>query len=248
MPKFVIDAGHGLHTAGKRIPDESMREWEFNSAVATLVCDMLAEYENVITIRTDDVTGETDVPLGERTKKGIKALANLFISIHANAYGKGGFNMARGVETYVHPTCSPRTKEIASHIHDELVYRTGRRDRGLKSANFQVLRDTTNKEMSSVLVECGFMTNKEEAKLLKSDAYREKCAKAIVNALVKIYKLVKKVEKVEVQPEPMSSTKVLYRVFVNGTQVIALSDLDNLANFVKRCAERGEKEVRIEKV
>ena len=35
--------------------------------------------------------------------------------------------------------------------------------------------------MTSILVECGFMTNKEEAKLLKSESYRLKCARAIID-------------------------------------------------------------------
>ena len=52
------------------------------------------------------------------------------------------------------------------------------KDRGIKESgnSLGILRET---KMSAVLVECGFMTNPQEAELLKSDAYRKKVAKAI---------------------------------------------------------------------
>jgi hypothetical protein len=56
-------------------------------------------------------------------------------------------------------------------------------------ANFHVLRET---RMPAILVECGFMTNREEYGLLKSDAYRRKCAEAIVIGIVEVYGLKKK--------------------------------------------------------
>ena len=43
--------------------------------------------------------------------------------------------------------------------------------------------------MPAILVECGFMTNREECELLKSDAYRRKCAEAIVAGIVEVYGL-----------------------------------------------------------
>lgn len=59
------------------------------------------------------------------------------------------------------------------------------RETGVKATNFQVLRET---KMTAILEECGFMTNKEEAKLLKSDSYRKKGAQAIVKDLINQYK------------------------------------------------------------
>lgn len=58
----------------------------------------------------------------------------------------------------------------------------------------------------AILVECGFMDNREEAALLKTDTYRRKCAEAIVAGIVSTYGLkrreavssVNKDEKVEV--------------------------------------------------
>ncbi len=53
-------------------------------------------------------------------------------------------------------------------------------DRGVKKANFAVLRET---RMPAILIECGFMTNREEAALLMEKAYRLQRAKAIAHAL-----------------------------------------------------------------
>jgi hypothetical protein len=51
------------------------------------------------------------------------------------------------------------------------------------------------------LVECGFMDNRQEAALLKSDEYRRKCAKAIVVGLVETYGLRRKA----VSPPPVQA-------------------------------------------
>jgi len=83
-----------------------------------------------------------------------------------------------------------------------LVKATKRNDRGIKTANFAVLRETS---MPAILVECGFMTNKEEAALLKSDAYRQTCASAIVRGLANMYGLKKK-EVVKVAKDENVST------------------------------------------
>jgi len=183
--KIVIDAGHGPETPGKRSPDGSLREYHFNSAVARYVADALLHgYEGVDILMTHD--DSRDVPLKERTDKANAWKADLFVSIHANAYGDGGWNSAQGIETYVYETRPPAAVALANAVQRQLIRATGRPDRGVKSANFHVLRET---RMTAILVECGFMTHREECELLKSDAYRRKCAEAIVAGIVETYGL-----------------------------------------------------------
>ena len=55
-------------------------------------------------------------------------------------------------------------------------------DRGVKQAPFVVLIGAV---MPSVLAEISFITNPQEAKLLKSNAYRQKIAEALFNAIRK---------------------------------------------------------------
>ena len=77
---------------------------------------------------------------------------------------------------------------MAKRIH-KYSKELGLKDRGIKVANFQVLRDT---EMPAVLIEHGFYTNKEECEKLKSDSFRQKCAiydaKGILEQLGMAYK------------------------------------------------------------
>lgn len=174
--KIMIDAGHGPHTNGKRSPDGRLREFHFNAAVAEeLKKRLVLDGHSVFFSHQPDV----DVPLHERTLLANRLKVELFISIHANAFG-ASFNSANGIETLIYPKAQTATKRIAQLTQQALVLSTGRHDRGIKTGDFAVLRDTA---MPAILVECGFMTNREEAALLSSDPYRKRCAAAIAFAV-----------------------------------------------------------------
>src|SRR5690625_4807002 len=138
MVKFAIDAGHGNFTSGKRAPDDSMREFHFNSVVAKYVNDQLKSYNGVQTTYTHDPTGKRDVPLSERTNKANNWGATAFISIHANAF-RGTWHTGGGIETYAYTTKPRGSTQLATKIQDELIKATGLRNRGVKFANFHVL-------------------------------------------------------------------------------------------------------------
>jgi N-acetylmuramoyl-L-alanine amidase len=184
--RIAIDAGHGPQTPGKRSPDGSLREYQYNSAVARYLADeLLHGYEDVEILMTHD--DSRDVPLKERTDKANAWQADLFVSIHANAAGDGAaWNHAQGIETFVHATNPPAAAALANAVQRQLIRATGRPDRGVKTANFHVLRET---KMTAILVECGFMTNREECELLKSDGYRRKCAEAIAAGIAETFGL-----------------------------------------------------------
>lgn len=211
--KIVLDAGHGYNTAGKRTPD-GMREYEFNRVVAQYARQELLNYQNVEILFTH--SDDRDVPLQERTDRANSWGANAFVSIHANAYGTGGWNSVQGIETYTPTVHSPNSDRLASSVHRRLIQATGRRDRGIKSANFHVLRETT---MRAILCECGFMTHYQEAQLLKTDSYRRTCARAIVDGIVEHFNL-------KLKPTAPPTTG-LYKVQVGAFQ--AKENADNLA-------------------
>lgn len=169
---IILDAGHGPDTPGKRSPDGSLREFHFNKNVAQLAKEILVSRGMKVLISHD---GTKDVPLKERTALANKVNATLFVSIHANAFGSQ-WNEAQGIETYIYPSAGVKTRTLGKLLHESLLHATHRKDRGLKTADFAVLRET---KMPAVLVECGFMTNREEAALLLDNAYRLQCAHAI---------------------------------------------------------------------
>jgi N-acetylmuramoyl-L-alanine amidase len=202
MSTYGIDCGHAGFgvTSGKRLPDGSMYEWDFNNAVGVLVEEKLLTYENVKIVRLDDRTGKKDVPLVERVSKARKEKVDTVVSIHANAYGSS-WNEAEGIETFISSDNLPSSELVlASAIQNQLIRETGRKNRGVKRGNLYMTK--VSNSIPSVLVECGFMTNKEEATLLKSQSYREKCADAIVTGIVEV-------DKLKLKPKP-TSDKMFY--------------------------------------
>lgn len=218
--KIAIDAGHGYETPGKRTVD-GMKEYEFNRAVAGDMKKLLEKYEGVTVLFTH--SDQRDVPLNERTTKANKEKVDVFISIHANAHGNGNqWTSAEGIETYVYTTKPKTATRLAQMVQNELISSTKRKDRGVKTANFHVLKATS---MTAILCECGFMTNKEEAVLLQTSSYRLTCAKAIVDAIVKYYQLTK-------TKSTISSS--LYKV-----QVGAFSNKQNAEALAKELKAKG---------
>ena len=176
-----IDPGHAKSTAGKRSFDSSLLEYEFNRAVSLWLKYHL-ERHGVKTIYSCDVDTASDVSLSERCRTANNKKADLFVSIHANAYGLT-WNSANGWEIFHHKN-SPKGKRLAEAIQKTSIPFLGLRDRGIKTNNFTVLTGTN---MPSVLIEHGFYTNKEECEKLKSLEFRKKCAiadaKGILNYL-----------------------------------------------------------------
>jgi N-acetylmuramoyl-L-alanine amidase len=218
--KIILDAGHYPNTPGKRSPDGLLKEFQFNSRVADLVKNELQYYQDVQVKFSHAI--DRDVPLSERCQIANNWNADCFVSIHANAFGNV-WNNANGIETYIYKSKPPEALTLAAEIQTQLIRQTGRFNRGVKTADFYVLRHT---KMTAILVECGFMTNKDEAELLKSEKYRLQCARSIIDGLVKVYNL-KPTPKIKPQTSP-----TLYRV-----QVGAFSERENaesLANQLKR--------------
>lgn len=222
--KIILDAGHGYETPGKRSPD-GIREYEINRAIAIYARDLLAAYQNVSVFFTH--SDKQDIPLKIRTEQANTMNADCFISIHANAYGDGTtWNSANGVETFIHPVANAETVGLAELIQKNLYISTGLRNRGVKRANFHVLRET---KMTAILIECGFMTNVEEMKLLKTDAFRRACAEAIVKGITEKYRLKKKIISVSADQAPPAG---LYKVQVGAFK--EKKKADELANSLKK--------------
>jgi hypothetical protein len=69
---------------------------------------------------------------------------------------------------------------MAANVHDELVEATGFRDRGVKAANFHVIKNT---HMPAILVETGFVSNAVEEQHLVDPQMQDKMAQAITNGV-----------------------------------------------------------------
>lgn len=227
---IAIDDGHGMLTAGKRTPifpdgtrspetgKNFMHENEFNRAVKRYLKVELERcgFRTILVAPTD-----ADTPLSTRVAVANNAKADLYISIHANAntsqWGSWG-----GTETYTYGL-SGESYRIGRIIHKHLMKGTPLRDRGVKDGSW--LYVIKNTRMPAVLVECAFMDNLAEAKLLLSDAFRRECAREIAMGICEAYGVAYKPE--NSNPTPSN----LYRVRKSWTdansQIGAYANLDS---------------------
>ena len=188
MVKIAIDAGHGMNTAGKRTPSGE-REWSFNNKVAIAAIAKLNMYQNIQILRLDDATGKTDVPLKTRTDRANAWNADVLVSCHHNAYtGKWGSH--GGVETYTYPGASQNSRDVATLVHPLVVKAMVLRDRGKKTMNLHMLRES---KMPAILVEGGFMDSTTDIIALRSDQKLKAQGEAIGQGLAAYFNLKLKV-------------------------------------------------------
>ncbi|HEY8342294.1 MAG TPA: N-acetylmuramoyl-L-alanine amidase [Calditerricola sp.] len=187
MPKIVVlDPGHGCDTPGKRSPDGSLREYEFNGDVASRAKKLLEDRGIKVILTRSTAKDAKDVSLSKRVAVANQAKADLFISIHANAHGNGrAWTTARGYEVWIYAPGGERevlAKRLLAYAGKLLKPMDPDFPlRGIKhNSSFYVLKHT---KMAAALVEHAFMTNPRDCALLKSDEFRQKAAEHIARAV-----------------------------------------------------------------
>lgn len=170
---ICLDPGHYSGIAGKRSPDGTYEEHEFNLDMAKRLKTLLERCGVTVTLTRDR---DVDVTLQKRVQiaNAIKDL-DLFFSIHSNAAGNNGWYSAKGYLVYTSQAGDTAKRNIAAKKILARAKEAGITIRGTGIAHslLYVLRYT---EAPAVLVEHGFHTNKEETELLKSSEYRQKLA------------------------------------------------------------------------
>lgn len=168
---FMLDAGHGGSDSGAVY--NGRLEKNDNLRITLAVGERLARSgERVLYTRTDDST----VDLTYRSTMANSAGATYFVSFHRNSASTVG----RGVEVYYYTGLSAQSTaaRMAAPVQDALVA-CGFHNRGVKQANFSVLRRTS---MPAILVELAFINN--EAENAKLDPEFDRIADAIASALL----------------------------------------------------------------
>ena len=184
---LVLDAGHSLNTAGKETYKGSkgvIKEWSMNDSVCRKIQSILKDFDVTI-YRTDDATGKTDISLSERVKRCNNYNADLFISIHHNAYSN---TTATGTEVYMHANGTKEDKKLADLVAPKLAQKTGLKNRGSKKAAFAVL----SCKATAILVEGGFMTAKKDYEVITTDSGQQAYAEAVAECIISFLGLKKK--------------------------------------------------------
>ncbi len=177
----VIDPGHGGNDPGHLSLDKKhASEKELNLLIAKKVGGYIEKYlTNVEVIYTR--TADTYPTLDERVAKANASNADYFLSIHCNGNSK---KHVHGTESHVHSFQAKKAYALAQQLEREFSTRAGRHSRGIKNTDdrektLQVLKFT---RMTSVLIECGFLTNEKEASYLNSNYGQDIIASAIFRA------------------------------------------------------------------
>lgn len=176
MAKVAIDPGHRKDTPGKRYAD--FLEYEFNDDIAKRLKKHLEHngFQTLLTIETETHPYSETTSAGQSKNLQVRASrandwgADLFVSVHANAHGD---TKAQGYESFIYSPGGEKERLARLIENRAKEYLPELKFRGIKTANFAVLRRTV---MPAVLVEHGFFTNDHDRALLKTDEFRERCA------------------------------------------------------------------------
>jgi N-acetylmuramoyl-L-alanine amidase len=210
MSKYLvaIDAGHGMHTAGKRTVKMSkdlyidgklvrkkgltIRENEWNRGVSKYLSAALKRC-GIDTMFTADMTGKTDIALSTRASKANAAKADILISNHYNAIGSCAKWQTRVKGLLVMHTKNSSSNSIklgnlaVKHLEKDINYEYSyglMKDVDMSGFTLAILRQTT---MPAILIEYGFMDYEKEAKLMLDKKHQEKCAEAVAKAVCEYF-------------------------------------------------------------
>lgn len=192
---IIVDAGHGGIDPGSMTDDESIKEKDVNLKIAKKVKELIeASGAVVILTRNDDTSLYTEEAgktirqkynenLRNRKKIIQESSADMFVSIHLNKFPQS--SKYYGAQTF-YPSGKEEDKQLATYIQSELkrvVDNTNNRQ--IKPSNdIYLIKDN---EIPSTLIECGFLSNDKEAKLLNDEEYQDQIAWAIYVGIQKYF-------------------------------------------------------------
>lgn len=182
--KIVIDAGHGGIDGGVKGIKTGIKESDLNLSIAQKLQDEFLEigFEVVLTRPTQDgLYGTSAKGFKKRDmlkRKEIVEESNpaLVLSIHQNFYPT---HSTRGAQVFYHPS-NEKSKTLALCVQEKLnaLYtKQNVKGRSAFSADYFMLTCTL---APSVIVECGFLSNEKDEKLLVQESWQKHLAESIV--------------------------------------------------------------------
>lgn len=169
MGVYGIDMGHSLSGAGTGASGLLVEVVE-NRKIGKRLIEMLKEKGHTVINCTVDSASSTNEQLAGIVRKANAQKLDLFVSIHLNAGG------GHGTEVYTYPTASATAKSKAKIINDAVVSSCNFRNRGVKTSNLYVLRETV---APAVLVEVCFVDSAEDKTKLNTEAVARAIFKGI---------------------------------------------------------------------
>lgn len=176
--KVYIDAGHRNNINDWGATGNNQRESVLALQISKKLRKSLEDH-NIICFTSRE--SENDIlTKSERCQRANTLKVDLFVSIHINSFKE---EHANGIEVWYYDN-----KDFAKSICDKMCLHTKATNRGAKqNQSFEVLNST---KMLAVLVECGFISNKDECNKLSNETYQDKLVQGITEAILERFKIV----------------------------------------------------------
>ena len=185
---FIIDPGHGIPDGGA-VGVDGTTEQELNLAISLKLSKMLAQNgcPNVLTREDENSIYTEGESIHEKKVSDIKRrieIANHYdkiplISIHMNTYPSKNVS---GIQVF-YSSKNVSSTDLAQMMQNAL-------NEAFQPDNPRVIKPIPNNiylfshiENPSIIIECGFISNKDELELLKDEIYQKNLAKVIADTL-----------------------------------------------------------------
>lgn len=194
---LIIDPGHGGMDGGAVGNALGLLEKDVNLEISKILYNLFKLTDiPVIMTRTEDVllsaegesVGKKTADLKGRVDIAQNAENPVFVSIHQNMFSLGKY---KGLQVYYSKN-NPDSQALAQIIQNktaEFLQKDNKRQTKPAGRNIFVMH---NLDCPAVLVECGFLSNYEEEKLLNTPQYRKKLAFVIFSCVMDYYNEVQK--------------------------------------------------------
>ncbi len=189
-PTIIVDPGHGGEDGGTQ-SSQGILEKDLNLSIALKINEILKDkgYETVL-IREDDrlIYDESCTTIREKKKSDLhnrlKIINNtpnsIFLSIHQNYYTESKYY---GSQVFYSGN-NEESKALAGIIQETIRKKLQPENtRQIKESGSEIFL-LYNSSVPSVMVECGFLSNYEEAIRLSDDNYQQLMADAVVEGLI----------------------------------------------------------------
>lgn len=182
---IVVDAGHGGRDPGTRYGNTL--EKDLNLEIAKVLEKELLKQGAIVYMTRDedeDLSNSSDyrkkrADLRRRVNFIEEKKSDLYLSIHLNWYKDYYYGGAE----ILYNNINKNNKVLATNLKESLT-NNNIKTRDLKTTNLYMYRNTN---VVGVLVECGFLSNKNDRYLLKTKWYQEKFSKALVEGVIKYF-------------------------------------------------------------
>lgn len=191
IPTVIIDPGHGGEDGGTS-SDDGILEKDINLSVSLYIAEILkCSGYNVIMTRSDDnQIGDNSLPsIRQRKISDVRKRLEitktypdaLFVSVHQNHYSSSKYS---GAQVFYSPK-SPDSRILADMVQTSIVSL-------LQNDNMRKIKEIGtnvyllyNCENPAIMVECGFLSNAAETKLLATPDYQKKIAFSVACGIIK---------------------------------------------------------------